>query len=329
MFATAVERPQCRQFASDVLEGLVASGRKTLPSQYLYDDVGSALFDVITVLPEYGLTRADSRLLARHSREIVAELPRNLLIAELGSGSGTKTRHILEAAIETATARRPAHSVHYFPIDISRAALQQCRRALESIQGVEIRPIEASYLDGLAETIQQRGRGQSLLLLFLGSTIGNFAPREARAFIRQIRLALQPGDGLLLGTDLVKPVRQMLEAYDDPIGATAAFNLNLLARINRELGGEFDLRSFRHEARWNERHSRIEMHLRSRVAQCVRIADLDCRVEFRRRETIFTESSHKFRPEQLVSIAEHAGFECRRRWIDSDWPFAESLLIAA
>ena len=285
--------------------------------------MGSALFEVITLLPEYGLTRADSRLLARHSSEIVAELPRNLLIAELGSGSGTKTRHILEAAVES------SGDVRYLPIDISRAALRQCCRELEGIAGVEIRAVEASYLDGLAETIQRRCPGQAILLLFLGSTIGNFSPREARAFIRQIRLALEPGDSLLLGTDLVKPTRQMLEAYDDPIGATAAFNLNLLARINRELEGEFDLRSFRHEARWNERYSRIEMHLRSRVSQRVRIADLDRAIEFRRRETIFTESSHKFRPQQIVAMAEHAGFECRRQWIDSEWPFAESLLIAA
>jgi dimethylhistidine N-methyltransferase len=304
------------------MAGLLSSGRKTLPSQYLYDDVGSALFEVITLLPEYGLTRADSRLLARHSSEIVGELSPNLLVAELGSGSGTKTRHILEAAVAV------SGSVRYLPIDISPAALLQCRRTLETIQGVEIRPVEASYLDGLAETVQRRHTGQAVLLLFLGSTIGNFAPREARAFIRQIRLALQPGDGLLLGADLVKPSSQMLEAYADPIGATAAFNLNLLARINRELGGEFNLRSFQHVARWNERYSRIEMHLRSRIAQRVRIADLDRAIEFRSRETIFTESSHKFRPEQIVSMAERAGFECRRQWIDSEWPFAESLLLA-
>ena len=322
MFATAVERPQSTPFAADVMAGLLGSGRKTLPSRYLYDDVGSALFEVITLLPEYGLTRADSRLLMRYASEIVAELPRNLLIAELGSGCGTKTRHVLEAAVASSGPLR------YLPIDISPAALRQCRRELETIAGVEIRPVEASYLDGLAETVQRRHAGQPLLLLFLGSTIDNFEPREARVFLRQIRLALQPGDALLLGADLVKPVRQMLAAYDDPIGATAAFNLNLLARINRELGGEFDLRTFRHEARWNERHSRIEMHLRSRVRHGVRIADLDRAIEFRRRETIFTESSHKFRTEQIVAMAEGAGFECRRQWVDDEWPFAESLCVA-
>jgi len=324
MFAAAGDRPQTRQFADDVIAGLVNSRRKTLPSQYLYDEIGSALFEVLTLLPEYGLTRADSRLLARYSASIVAELPHDLLIVELGSGTGTKTRHILEATV----ARQDSEIVRYFPIDISPAALLQCRRALESIRGVEIRCLEANYLEGLAQVVRRRHAGQAILLLFLGSTIGNFAPDETHKFLRQVRYLLQPGDAMLLGTDLVKPKQQMLDAYDDPIGATAAFNLNLLARINRELGGEFDLHSFRHEARWNERHARIEMHLRSRISQCVRIADLDRAVEFRKRETIWTESSHKFRPEQIVSIAGRAAFECRSQWIDREWPFAENLLIA-
>jgi dimethylhistidine N-methyltransferase len=324
MFATAAERPAFRQFADDVLAGLIASRRKTLPSQYLYDSIGSALFEVLTLLPEYGLTRADSRLLSHHARQIVAELPRDLLIVELGSGSGTKTRHVLEAAVE----KQKTGLVRYLPIDISPAALQQCRRALESIVGVEIRTLETSYLQGLAEAVERRHSGQAVLVLFLGSTIGNFSLREAAEFLREIRVTLQPGDALLLGADLVKPKQTMIDAYDDPIGATAAFNLNLLARINRELGGEFDLRSFRHVARWNDRHSRIEMHLESRIDQEVRIADLDRAISFRRRETIWTESSHKFLPEQIEGMAETAGFECRGQWIDREWPFAESLLIA-
>ncbi|HEY3839203.1 MAG TPA: L-histidine N(alpha)-methyltransferase [Bryobacteraceae bacterium] len=324
MFATAVGPPPCSQFAADVLAGLMGNGRKTLPSRYLYDEIGSTLFEVLTLLPEYGLTRADSRLLALNAPCILAELPRDLWVVELGSGSGTKTRHILEAAVD----RQKSGTVRYFPIDISPAALHQCRRALETISGVEIRTLEATYLQGLGEAVERRSPGQAILLLFLGSTIGNFSPSEAREFLRQIRLALQPGDALLLGTDLVKPRKQLLEAYDDPIGATAAFNLNLLARINRELGGEFDLRSFRHRARWDEKRARIEMHLESRIEQQVRIADLDRAIEFRRRETIWTESSHKFRPEQIVTMAERAHFECRRQWIDADWPFAENLLIA-
>jgi len=322
MFASAPQQPQRGRFAADVRSGLCRTKRKTLPSQYLYDEIGSALFEVLTLLPEYGLTRADSRLLLRHAGSIVDEMPRDLLIVELGSGSGTKTRHVLEAA-----ARRASNTVRYLPIDISGAALHQCRKTLESIHGVEVRPLEASYLEGLHEAVQRRHAGQAVLVLFLGSTIGNFAARDARLFVRQIRLALQPGDALLLGADLVKPREQMLEAYDDPIGATAAFNLNLLARINRELGGEFDLRSFRHVAKWNEKASRIEMHLESRVDQQVRIADLDRAIEFDKHETIWTESSHKFRTGQIAAMAERAGFECRQQWVDREWPFAESLLV--
>ena len=324
MPASALQPSRTTRFAADVLAGLDRSRGKTLPSQYLYDDVGSALFEVLTLLPEYGLTRADSRLLEQYAKEIVEQMPRDVLVVELGSGGGTKTRHVLESAVDRAPAL-----VRYLPIDISSAALEQCRRTLSPIPGVEVRPLQASYLDGLNEAVQRRHSGQAILLLFLGSTIGNFTLREARVFLRQIRLALQPGDGLLLGADLVKPREQMLEAYDDPIGATAAFNLNLLARINRELRGEFDLRKFRHLARWNENASRIEMHLQARGVQEVRIADLDRAIEFRRGETIWTESSHKFRPHQIVTMAARAGFECRRQWIDSDWPFAESLLFAA
>ena len=324
MFATAAEKPQISPFAEDVLAGLLSSDRKTLPSKYLYDDVGSALFEVLTLLPEYGLTRADSRLLARHAGAIVAEMPRDLLVAELGSGCGTKTRHVLEAAV----ARRGLGSVRYLPIDISPAALQQCCNTLDVIPGVEIRSIQGTYLEGLDEVVQRRHSGQAILLLFLGSTIGNFAKKEAQDFLRMVRHALQPGDALLLGADLVKPKQQMLDAYDDPIGATAAFNLNVLARINRELGGQFNLRTFRHVVRWNQRQSRIEMHLQSRLDQEVRIADLDCTIAFHERETIWTESSHKFLPEQIGLMGEAAGFSCRKQWIDRVWPFAETLLVA-
>ena len=323
MFAIAVESSTQREFASDVLTGIGGSGRKSLPSRDLYDDVGSALFEVITLLPEYGLTRADSRLLKTHSAATLEYLPPDLLVVELGSGSGTKTRHVLEAARD----RHPAGTVRYIPIDISSAALTQCARTLNA-PGIETRPLEASYLEGLAGAVRCRHAGQAILVLFLGSTIGNFAADEALDFLREIRRALQPGDALLLGTDLVKPVDQMLDGYDDPIGATSAFNLNVLARINRELGGEFDLRTFRHEARWNRRHSRIEMHLRSKVEQQVRIGALDRAIPFREGETIWTESSYKFVPERIAKMAWSAGFDCRQQWIDREWPFAESLLVA-
>jgi L-histidine Nalpha-methyltransferase len=170
-----------------------------------------------------------------------------------------------------------------------------------------------------------RKPGQPALLLFLGSTIGNFNRNEAGMFLRQIRKRMQPGDSLLLGADLVKSRAKLLSAYDDPIGVTAAFNLNILARMNRELGARFDVTQFAHEARYNERHARVEMHLRSRIAQEVRIGELDLTIAFTEGETIWTESSHKFRAEEIVSMTERTGWNCIRQWVDRDWGFAETL----
>jgi dimethylhistidine N-methyltransferase len=291
-----------------------------LPSSWLYDDVGSALFEVITLLPEYGLTRADAKLLRSAASEIIRLSGRPAQVIELGSGTGTKTRHILEAAAAAAS------NVDYLPIDISGAALQSCAAALQSIPGVQIEPIEARYLEGIERA--RCGHHGRALVLFLGSTIGNFTSVEAIDFLRGVRQRVRDGDSLLLGADLVKPRQRLLLAYDDPLGVTAAFNLNLLARINRELGGEFQLNTFAHEARFDERLSRIEMHLRSRIAQKVRIAALGLHVSFHEGETIFTESSHKFRREDICAIGEKAGWKTVRQWIDSDWGFAETLFVA-
>jgi uncharacterized SAM-dependent methyltransferase len=167
-----------------------------------------------------------------------------------------------------------------------------------------------------------------LLVLFLGSTIGNFDRDAAERFLTEVRRILFPGDALLLGTDLEKPLPQLLAAYDDPIGVTAAFNLNLLARINRELGGDFDLAAFRHEARYNSSFQRVEMHLRSTREQSVTIARAGCTVSFLKDETIWTESSHKYRAEDVLEMARRNGFRCDSQWLDSEWPFAENLLIA-
>jgi uncharacterized SAM-dependent methyltransferase len=190
-------------------------------------------------------------------------------------------------------------------------------------------PLESSYLDGLRAVTERRCPGDTLLVLFLGSTIGNFQPDDALEFLYSVRTHLNPGDALLLGTDLVKPVGQLLTAYDDPVGVTAAFNLNLLSRINRELGGDFDLRSFVHQARYREAEQRIEMHLRSRVAQSVSIPAADLTISFKAGETICTEASHKFRIEQIPDIARAAGFRLAQQWIDCEWPFAENLLLAS
>jgi len=319
MFALAPS-PLATPFARAVAEGFTLE-QKSISASWLYDELGSALFEAITLLPEYGLTRADSALLERASREIVTSADAPGLIVELGSGTGTKTRHILEAAAHQSL-------VEYIPIDISRTALEACTASLKSIRGVTIRPVEATYLEGIESALAHRPTGQRALILFLGSTIGNFAMPEAKAFLHGIRQRMRIGDSLLLGADLVKDRKRLLDAYDDALGVTAAFNLNLLTRINRELDGTFPIRRFAHEARYNERGSRIEMHLRSRISQTVRIDVLDLDVNFRKGETIWTESSHKFEPDGIRRLGENAGWHPLRQWIDSDWGFAETLFTA-
>jgi L-histidine Nalpha-methyltransferase len=309
------------EFAVDVRSGLTKPGQKELLSKYLYDEVGSALFEVISHLPEYGLTRADERLLRRHSHDIVGRLATPVSVAELGSGSGRKTRHILEALCRR---QRTA----YYPIEISPSALAMCERELSDIESVSILGFEREYLDGLLEVAAHRSSGQHLLVLFLGSTIGNFDRPAGLEFLTEVRRILQPGDSLLLGTDLEKSSAQLLHAYDDELGVTAAFNLNLLARINRELDADFDLAQFEHVARINHDARSVEMHLRSMCRQTVNVPAADLRVEFLEGETIWTESSHKYGRDEVFSMALSAGFRCEAQWIDEQWPFAENLLIA-
>jgi len=309
------------EFATDVRESLTKPGQRELPSKYLYDEVGSALFETICVLPEYGLTRADARLLEKYAAKIVGRLPSPIQVAELGSGSGKKTRWILEAL-----SRR--QMTYYYPIEISPSALEACAKELGQIDLVGIVGYEQPYLEGLRAVAQGRGPQDYLLVLFLGSTIGNFDREAGDAFLREMRAILRPGDALLLGTDLEKSVELQLQAYDDPAGVTAAFNLNLLARINRELGANFDLGSFRHEAHWNATERRIEMHLRSTRRQTVHIRAANLRIMLGEKETIWTESSHKYQAEEIPEMAARTGFCCDAQWVDSEWPFAQNLLIA-
>ena len=309
------------EFAADVRSGLTKRPQKELPSKYLYDAVGSALFEVISLLPEYGLTRADERLLRRYSHEIVERVPGPVIVAELGSGSGKKTRWILEAL--------SAHqSTSYCPIEISASALAMCERELRDIESLSIVGFEREYLDGLAEVAAQRKDGEHLLVLFLGSTIGNFDRPAGVQFLRRVRKTMRPGDSLLLGTDLEKPLSQLLQAYDDPLGVTAAFNKNLLVRINRELDADFDISQFEHAARVNPEARSIEMHLRSKCRQRVSIPPAGLSVLFEEGETIWTESSHKYSRHDVFQLAMASGFRCEGQWIDEEWPFAESLLIA-
>jgi L-histidine Nalpha-methyltransferase len=321
MSLPAIASSTSSEFAVDIRDGLTLRGQKELPSKYLYDEVGSALFEVICHLPEYGLTRADERLLRRYADEIIERVARPVAVAELGSGSGKKTRWILEAVSR-------CQPTSYYPIEISRSALRMCERELGDIDSLSIVGFEREYLDGLREIAAQREPDQHLLVLFLGSTIGNFDRPCGVRFLASVREILMAGDSLLLGTDLEKPAAQLLRAYDDELGVTAAFNLNLLARINRELGANFELKQFTHVAKMNYWARSIEMHLQSTCRQKVSIPSAGISLEFKEGETIWTESSHKYSREEVCRMAVAAGFRCENQWVDEEWPFAENLLIA-
>ncbi len=321
MLVHAIPGNPTYEFGAEVHAGLTRAGQKELPSKYLYDDVGSALFEVISHLPEYGLTRADERLLRRYSDEIVDRIPGPVAVAELGSGSGRKTRWLLEAFC-----RRQRTS--YYPVEISHSALVMCERELSDIDAISIVGFEREYLDGLLEVAAYRKSGQRLCVLFLGSTIGNFDRPAGVKFLSEVRCILQSGDCLLLGTDLEKSNSQLIRAYDDELGVTAAFNLNLLARINRDLGADFDLSRFKHLARINHQARSVEMHLLSKSRQVVSIPAAEVVVEFQEGETIWTESSHKYSLQDVCGLAHTAGFRCDVQWVDEQWPFAENLLVA-
>jgi len=304
------------QFAIDVAEGLSCGEKKVAP-RYFYDDLGSVLFQAITLLPEYGLTRADENLLRLHAKEIISETGRLSMVAELGSGTGRKTRHILTAA------SRMQQQIVYIPIDVSRGALAACQRELCDLS--EVQPLCSDWIEGLQEIARSRTSSEPLLLLFLGSSIGNLERDGIGDFLQRLRSNLRPGDFFLLGADLVKNIDTMMTAYDDPTGVTAAFNLNVLARINRELGADFDLRSFTHEVRWNSEERRIEMHLLSSRNQVAYVGAVDTKFEFRAGETICTEYSHKFTQSELLTYARLSGFTPVKTWVDKAWPFSEAL----
>lgn len=314
---SASVQPQLSQFALDVAEGLSRPGQKKIPPRYFYDHLGSALFEAITQLPEYGLTRAEQRLLSLHARQIARKTGSVQSVAELGSGTGQKTRYILKAL------GRESSSLLYQPIDISTRALQACARELGSI--CEVKPILADWMEGLGHIARSRMDNDPLLLLFLGSSVGNLERCEITPFFQELKSHLRPGDFFLLGADLVKDLETMIAAYDDPTGVTACFNLNVLGRINRELDADFDLRSFTHEVRWDRAERRIEMHLRSCRDQTAYISALETRIKLQAGETIWTESSHKFSEAELSFFADSSGFKPICTWVDPEWPFAEAL----
>jgi L-histidine N-alpha-methyltransferase len=311
-------------FAADVARDLRLTP-KQLQSKYLYDPLGSSLFDAICRLPWYRITRAESRLLARHAGEVAAVLGSDDdgMIVELGCGNGEKLLVLAEAI----QARGGTARVHL--IDISSQALEHTEQRLTRFQHFSVVGHQSTYEDGLRRAAAARAGSGPMLVLLLGSNIGNFDAPAGLAFLRRIRQALEPGDLLLLGADLVKPERDLLMAYDDPLGVTAAFNRNLLVRINNELGGEFNLDAFAHVALWNPAERRIEMHLESIVAQQVRIASAGVTVEFGRGERIWTESSYKYQPDQIVAMGTETGFITSEQWIEPEARFALTLLVAA
>jgi dimethylhistidine N-methyltransferase len=314
------------QFASDVQYYLALSPRQ-LPSRYFYDDLGSALFDAICALPWYGIARAETRLLAAHGRAIFGGLPGLTTIIELGPGNGAKLATLV------GDGRRGAEHLDLRLVDISPSALDLAARTLAALPGVNIATYEAPYEAGLVQAANDT-RGGRALALFLGSNIGNFDKPGAEAFLRGVRAALRRGDALLLGADLVKDEPDLLLAYDDPLGVTAAFNRNLLVRINRELGGNFDIEQFSHRAVWAAGASRVEMHLVSRVEQRVRIARTNAApgeqdIAFEKGESIWTESSYKYRPEEIVLNLERTGFRVLQQWIDGGDAFALTVAEAA
>jgi dimethylhistidine N-methyltransferase len=307
-------------FARDVRDYLARHPRQ-LPSRYLYDELGSCLFEAICRLPWYPIARAETRLLARHRDEILAGVDRLGRIIELGGGSGAKLATLIGG-------RLPVAPLHVHLIDVSAAALAVSARSLGALEGVRVSTREAPYEVGLADARSANARGGTLVL-FLGSNISNFDPPADEAFLREIRAALGPGDRLLLGADLTKPEAVLQLAYDDPLGVTAAFNRNLLIRVNRELEADFDLETFAHRASWNPAASRVEMHLVSQRRQFVRIAAAGLALRLEEAETIWTESSYKYEPAALAELLQGAGFATAGQWIDEADRFALTLLRPA
>lgn len=313
------------EFAADVGRDL-ALDPKQLQSKYLYDGLGSSLFEAICRLPWYRITRAETRLLRQHGDAIVTALGEDAqpgaTIVELGCGSGEKLLLLAEAL----QARGASARVHL--IDVSPQALEQTEQRLNGLRHFSVVGHQSTYEDGLRRAVAARPGGGPMLVLLLGSNIGNFDTPAAVSFLTRIRAALDSGDMLLLGADLTKPEQDLLLAYDDPLGVTAAFNRNLLVRINRELGGDFDLAAFAHRAVWNAAEQRIEMHLVSLADQVVRIPVSNLVACFRAGEWIWTESSYKYSADQIVDMGAETGFATREQWIDHNARFALTMFVA-
>lgn len=315
----APEGPRRATFADDVRSGLTAA-RKYLPPKYFYDELGSALFEAICALPEYYLTRTEAAILDRSASEMVRALDGPIELVEFGSGSARKTRTLIGAALAEQA------RVVYHPIDISPAALEESAAALVAeYDRLHVAAYASDYFDVL-ESARLR-TSQRVLALFLGSNIGNFDPAGARMLLRAMSASFKPGDGLLLGTDLKKDAATLERAYNDPTGVTAAFDKNVLGRINRELGGDFDLDDFAHVARYDARRGSVDSYLVAQRGCTVAIDALGLHLRFAAAETIHTESSYKFDEADVASLAADGGFRVAHRWTDDAATFAVSLLV--
>ena len=306
------------QFAADVRYYLSLTPRQ-LPSEYFYDALGSALFDAICRLPWYGITRAESRLLSAHGADIFRRIGGLSTIVELGPGNGDKLRLLLDASDFPGV-------LNVRLVDVSPHALDLAARTVAEVADVSVARHCATYDEGLRQAMAQTS-GRSLIA-FLGSNIGNFDRPGAAAFLSNVRRSVSRHDALLVGVDLVKPEHALLLAYDDPLGVTAAFNRNLLVRINRELGADFGVDQFRHQAIWNDRESRVEMHLVARCSQRVRVAKAELDMKIEAGERIWTESSYKYAPAGIGALLGSCGFHVAAQWIDEDDRFALTLAEA-
>jgi L-histidine N-alpha-methyltransferase len=306
------------KFARDVAQGLAASPKR-LACCYFYDRLGSLLFEAICETPEYYLTRAESALLSTHADEIVASFPQTLDLIELGSGAATKTRLLIEALL-----RRGAR-LRYVPLDICRTVLEESSRSLlAAYPTLDVLAIAGEYHEGLAHLAA--GAPRPKLVLWLGSNIGNLERAAASRFLDRLRPTLLPGDRVLIGVDLRKDQAALEAAYDDATGVTAAFNRNLLGRINRELGGHFDLSTFRHRAVYNDQMGRIEMYLVSERTQRVAVDDLKLSADFAAGEAVHTENSYKYSSAELDVLTASAGMHRERCWFSADDAYALVLL---
>jgi len=308
------------EFAAQVTSGL-SGKRKQIPAHWLYDKAGSNLFEEICGVEEYYPTRCEAEILAKHSARIVELVGDDVTCVELGSGSAVKTRLLLDAFFDSAP------ELTYVPIDISRTALQSSARSLLALHdGLQVIAIAGEYARGF-EWMEQEAASKKLVL-WLGSSIGNLDRDAATEFLREMRTHLTPDDHLLLGADLRKDRRVLEAAYDDSQGVTSRFSLNLLQRINRELGGDFDIGRFEHIARFDDDDGCVRICIESSCDQTVRIADLDLNLSFRQGERIYTEDAHKYSFEEIDDLARNAGYGLVERWTDGEGRFSLNLFRA-